>query len=147
LEELYRQDGPNHKSQWRSAHQNSAMNGLLSKLSLRRDGGRLTDWLTDWLTDCLNRDTVCYIQTKDLHQNPASLLQVECSRCSMDRVGLPAIQSFVWFFGAGPVAMLSAHFMVLLYSGNGKKIHKFSYVIDVLKSTKNAYISLNFFFS
>jgi hypothetical protein len=49
------------------------------------------------------------------------------------------------FFGAGPVAMISAHIMALLYSGNGKKNHKFSYVISVLKSSKNADISLNCF--
>jgi hypothetical protein len=61
----------------------------------------------------------------------------------VDRIGLPAIQSFVWFFGAGPVAMLLAHFMVLLYSGNDKKNHKFSYVIGVLKSIQNTYISLD----
>jgi hypothetical protein len=42
--------------------------------------------------------------------------------------------------------MLSAHFLALLYSGKGKKNHKFSYVIGVLKSTKNADIPLNCFF-
>jgi len=69
------------------------MGVLLPNLSLLRDDGRLTH--------CLSCDRVCCIQKKNLHQNSASLSQVERSRCSLDRVGLPAIQIFVWLFRSG----------------------------------------------